>query len=133
MSGRLVTFGLALAAVLAGCGSPRPGGASGGDSASVSVPPPPPADSLALSGPGNVTVWFTVAREARSASGETCVERGLEIRQDTLRRGVPLLYTRQAPTWLGRDAIRAVLYNNCAPTAAYRVDVATVSPQRLKK
>jgi len=129
---RLIRGTLALVVVLSGC-SARPESSPRVDSASVAASPPRPADSLALSGPDHVTVWFTVARPARSASGETCVERALEIRQDTLRRGVPLLYTREAPTQLGRDAIRAVLYNNCAPTAAYRVDFATVSPKRLEK
>jgi hypothetical protein len=125
-------FALALAAVLSGCGSTRQESARGNDAASVATPSGP-ADSLALSGPDQITVWFTAAREARSAGGETCAERALEIRQDTLRRGVPLLYTREAPTLLGKDAIRAVLYNNCVPTAAYRVDFATVSPKRLEK
>jgi len=103
-------------------------------------PPPPstplpselaaPADSLVLEGPGGITVWFTQSREAKDSSGATCQERALEVRQDTARRGVGLLYTREAPTLLGRDAMRAVLYNNCAPGPAYRVDFATLSPRR---
>jgi hypothetical protein len=93
--------------------------------------PPRPADSLALRAGDGWEVWFTLAREARHADGTHCVERALEFRRDTVRRGIPLLYTREAPTALGQDAIRAVLYNHCAPTAAYRVDFATVSPSRL--
>ncbi len=110
---------------LAGCGQAPP------------PPPPdppaaaPPADSLVLEAPGGVTVWFTVAREATDSAGAQCIERALEVRVDTARRGVPLLYTREAPTLLGRDAMRAVLYNRCVPAAAYRVDFATVSPRRL--
>jgi hypothetical protein len=90
-----------------------------------------PADSLVLQGPGGVEVWFTLAREATSPEGEPCLERALEVRADSTSRGVPLLYTREAPTLLGDDAIRAVLYNNCAAGAAYRVDFATVSPRRI--
>lgn len=117
---------------LAGC-APAERPQPPADSTPRVAPPPRPADSLALKGPGKVEVWFTAAREAKSAAGEPCIERALEIREDTLHRGVPLLYTREAPTLLGKDAIRAVLYNNCAPTAAYRVDFATVSPKRLPK
>ena len=130
---KLIAFTLALAAALSGCGSTRQESAARGNDSASAGTPPRPADSLALSGPDNITVWFTAVREARSVAGETCAERALEIRRDTLRRGVPLLYTREAPTLLGRDAIRAVLYNNCAPTAAYRVDFATVSPKRREK
>jgi hypothetical protein len=53
------------------------------------------------------------------------------VRQDATRRGVGLLYTREAPTLLGADAMRAVLYNNCAAGPAYRVDFATLSPKRI--
>ena len=98
---------------------------------SVAAPPPAPADSLVLEGPDGVTVWFTDARTATAADGSPCLERALQVRQDSIRRGVPLLYTREAPTLMGRDAIRAMLYNNCEPVAAYRVDFATISPQRL--
>ena len=71
------------------------------------------------------------ARSATAADGASCLERALTIRHDTLARGVPLLYTREAPTALGKDAMRAVLYNHCAPVAAYRVAFATISPKRL--
>jgi hypothetical protein len=95
------------------------------------APPPPPPDSLALVAPDGWEVWFTSQREATSAEGEPCVERALEIRRDTVRKRIPLMYTREAPTALGTDAIRAVLYNHCVPAGAYRVDFATVSPVRL--
>ena len=62
-----------------------------------------------------------------------CHERALEVRQDTVRRGVGLFYTREAPTRLGKDAMRGVLYNNCVPGAAYRIDFATLSPKRIDK
>ena len=93
--------------------------------------PAPPADSLVLEAPGGITVWFTQAREARDSLGAPCLERALEVRQDTTRRGVGLLYTREAPTLLGTDAMRAVLYNGCNPGPAYRVDFATLSPRRI--
>ena len=113
---------------LAACtgGSPRPAPPD-----SAPAVPPAPADSLVLEGPGGVTVWFTDARDATAPDGTACRERALQIRQDSTRRGVPLLYTREAPVLMGQDAIRAVLYNNCEPVAAYRVDFATISPKRL--
>jgi hypothetical protein len=89
------------------------------------------ADSLVLEAPGGITVWFTQAREAEDSAGVTCQERALEVRRDTTRRGVGLLYTREAPTLLDQDHMRAVLYNNCEPGPAYRVDFATLSPRRI--
>jgi hypothetical protein len=114
--------------LLAACTGGPPGNALRD---SVATAPPAPADSLVLEGPGGVTVWFTDAREATAPDGTPCHERALQIRQDSTRRGVPLLYTREAPVLMGKDAIRAVLYNNCEPVAAYRVDFATISPKRL--
>ena len=100
-----------------------------------STPPPAqvarPADSLVLEVPGGITVWFTQSRDAKDSLGVPCIERALEVRQDTSHRGVGLLYTREAPTLLDKDAMRAVLYNNCIPGAAYRVDYATLSPRRI--
>jgi hypothetical protein len=122
-----------LAIALAAACTPAPEGGASGDATSGNVAEVAlaPADSLVLQGPGGVEVWFTHTREATSLEGEPCLERALEIRAGSTRRGVPLLYTREAPTLLGDDAIRAVLYNNCAAGAAYRVDVATVSPRRI--
>jgi hypothetical protein len=94
-------------------------------------PPPAPADSLVLEAPGGITVWFTQSRGAKDSLGTECSERALEVRQDTTRRGVGLLYTREAPTLLDQDAMRAVLYNNCVAGPAYRVDFATLSPRRI--
>lgn len=116
-----------LALVMACTGAPQP------PADAVEEIPPAPADSLVLAAPGGVTVWFTVARPATAADGATCEERALEVRTGATRRGVPLLYTREAPTLLGEDAMRAVLYHDCVAAAAYRVDFATVSPQRLAR
>ena len=93
--------------------------------------PSPPSDSLVLEAPGGITVWFTQSRVAKDSTGAECHERALEVRQDTTRRGVGLLYTREAPTVLDKDAMRAVLYNNCVAGPAYRVDFATLSPRRI--
>lgn len=105
-----------------------------GDKPAVEHQPPQPSqpsDSLVLEVPGGITVWFTQSRVARDSTGAECHERALEVRQDTTRRGVGLLYTREAPTVLDKDAMRAVLYNNCVAGPAYRVDFATLSPRRI--
>ena len=86
---------------------------------------------MVLEAPGGITVWFTQSREAKDSSGAPCHERALEVRRDSTRRGVGLLYTREAPTLIDKDAMRAVIYNNCRPGAAYRVDFATLSPRRI--
>ena len=62
-----------------------------------------------LEAPGGITVWFTQSREAKDSSGATCHERALEVRRDSTRRGVGLLYTREAPTLIDKDAMRAVI------------------------
>ena len=126
------TLGTVLAACYRG---ERPEGGTG-DTARPTVSPSGrpsvrPTDSLVLQAPNGVTVWFTVTRESRDPAGTPCFERALEVRRGTLRGGVPLLYTREAPTLLDSGAMRAVLYNNCRPGPAYRVDFATVSPARL--
>jgi hypothetical protein len=96
-------------------------------------PPPAPSDSLVLEAPGGITVWFTQSRTVKDSTGKECQERAIEVRQDTTRRGVGLFYTREAPTLLGKDAMRGVLYNNCAAGPAYRIDFATLSPKRIEK
>lgn len=123
---------LPLLIALAACTpAPEAGGAGDATSGAAAETAALPADSLVLQGPGGVEVWFTHTREATSPDGEPCLERALEVRAGSTSRGVPLLYTREAPTLLDGDAMRAVLYNNCAAGAAYRVDFATVSPRRI--
>ena len=123
---------LPLLIIAAAC-SPAPQANSSGDAnaGTAQETAVAPADSLVLQGPDGVEVWFTLAREATAPGGESCLERALEVRAGAERRGVPLLYTREAPTLLDDGAMRAVLYNNCTAGAAYRVDFATVSPRRI--
>ena len=120
-----------LVVLLASACSPTPRADTPSDASAEAGAAPVPADSLVLRGPGDVEVWFTDARQATSPDGVPCLERALEVRAGGVGRGVPLLYTREAPTLLGDDAMRAVLYNSCTAGAAYRVDFATISPKRL--
>ncbi len=118
---------LLLALGVCGCRGSGPGRPE--ETAAV-VQVQPPADSLVLQ-VGAIEVWFTDAREERSATGESCLERALEIREGAERRQVPLLYSREAPTPIDDTTMRAVLYRRCEPAAAYRVDYATASPRRI--
>ena len=100
-------------------------------------PPPPEAavapsftDSLILSAPGGITVWLAEGRRATDSSGAACLERTIEIRRDTSRIKVPLLYTISAPTLLNDSTLRAELALNCRPADAYRVNLKTGRPTR---
>jgi hypothetical protein len=88
-------------------------------------------DSLLLSAPGGVTIWFTEGRPGADPAGATCVERTLEIRRDTSRIKVPLLYTVTVPTLLDDSTLRAELAHNCQPAEPYRVDLRTGHPTRI--
>jgi hypothetical protein len=89
-----------------------------------------PEESLATTTTAGVEVWFTLSRPARSTDGQSCVERGLEIRRDGRRFPVPLLYTGEAPTLLNDSTIRAMLWTHCRPVTPYRVDLRTGRPVR---
>lgn len=95
-----------------------------------SAGPAQPEDSLATVSPAGQEVWFTLARTGRGPSGRTCVERGLEIRAGGTRTPIPLLYTREAPVLVNDSTIRAVLWTNCRPGDAYRVNLRNGRPVR---
>lgn len=112
--------------LLAACGGERPGKPVGDAEAPTTVTAPP-ADSLALS-IGGAEVWYTLARPGRSASGEPCVDRALEIRRGESRIPVPLLYTGTPPEPVDDTTFRARLSDRCAPGASYLVSLRTGRP-----
>jgi hypothetical protein len=116
------SFSCALA-LICGCGqgetSPRM------ERASSSVKS---ADSLVLTAPSGTEIWFSLARSARSPDGRACTERGLAIQREGRRMQVPLLYTGSAPTLLNDSTLRAMLWINCRPSAAYHVDLRSGRP-----
>lgn len=93
---------------------------------------PQPADSLVLTAPGGVTVWLTEGRPGTNPAGDTCFERTLEIRRDSSRVKVPLLYTVSAPVLLDDSTFRAELARNCRPGDAYRVSLTTGRPTPIR-
>jgi hypothetical protein len=90
------------------------------------------ADSLAGTGPNGLEIWFTLSRSAQSPAGDSCIERGLEIRRAGRRIHVPLLYTREPPIVLDDSTMRAVLSTNCRAVDRYRVDLRSGQPVRLQ-
>lgn len=91
---------------------------------------PAPADSLALTAPGGVEVWYTLAREVQGPDGRSCVDRALEIRRGAVRIPVPLLYTGTPPELVNDSTMRARLSNGCAPGDSYLVSLTTGRPTR---
>lgn len=90
-----------------------------------------PPDSLVLSAASGVTIWFTEGRQGTDVAGNSCYERTLEIRRDTVRIKVPLLYTVTLPRLLDDSTLRAELARDCRPGDAYRVNLRTGQPTRI--
>lgn len=90
----------------------------------------PPPDSLVISSPHGVEVWFTLVRSAKGLDGRLCQERGIEIRRAGTRIAVPLLYTGEPPEFLNDSTMRARLWTNCRAGDAYLVDLRTGRPVR---
>lgn len=81
---------------------------------------------------GPFEFWFTLSRTASDTAGNTCLERGLEIRTDSSQRLVPLLYTREAPVPETDSTVLVHLSNSCAPGDLYRVNLRTAQPVRVR-
>jgi hypothetical protein len=88
----------------------------------------PLADTLVLTAPGGATVWLTEGRPAMSSTGENCIERTIEIRRESSRIKVPLLYTVDIPVLLDDTTIQAMLAEHCRSSRTYRVNLKTARP-----
>jgi hypothetical protein len=120
-----------LAALTAGCGArgePPPDGPPVPDTRAVL---PQPADSMVLTAPGGVTVWLTEGRRSSDSAGTACYERTIEIRRDTSRLKVPLLYTVTLPVLLDDTTLRAELARDCRATTSYRVSLRDGMPHKI--
>lgn len=124
---------LLLAAAGAGCSGERAQEApadSAPDGAIATAPQP--AESLVLSLGEGGGIWFTIAREATTEDGRSCLERGLEIRDAAGVRLVPLLYTGEAPVPVDDSTVEVHLFRNCRPDALYRVNLRTGQPTPVR-
>ena len=109
-----MTRGLLLSGiVLAACGTngePAPGPPPVVDADAAPAPP----DSQILSAANGVTIWLTEGRRATTPAGSPCLERTLEIRRDTARIKIPLLYTISTPVLLNDSTLRARSRRACS-------------------
>ncbi len=113
------------ASLVVGCGRPQvPEPAA---EAIASAPP----DTMVLAA-GRYRIWLAEGRAAADSSGHPCYERSVEVRTDSSRTKVPLLYVLEGPTSLDRDHVRAVLSYRCRPLAVYRVELATGRPFKIE-
>jgi hypothetical protein len=120
---------LPLAAVIAGCGArgePPPTTLPPVDAGTVQLP-----DSLVLTLPGGNTIWLTEGRRSADSTGKECVERSIEVRRESYRLKVPLLYTLDLPTPLDDTSFKAELYRGCLRMDSYRVLVRDGMPYKL--
>jgi hypothetical protein len=113
--------------LLGACGGEKPSPAPAQQEAAR-----PPADSLALTLPSGVEIWFTASRTATSAEGQGCIERVMEIRDGTTRRLIPLLYTGASPRLINDSTIEADIWLNCRPGNVYQVNVRSGQPVRVR-
>jgi hypothetical protein len=123
-------FGLLVAA--SACGSrpeTRADGARHDSAAAASVV----RDSLVLSAPGGAGVWLTAGRDGRRPDGTTCAERLIEIRRETMRVRVPLLYTGEAPRLVDDSTLEARLWLHCERGDLYRVHLTTGQPVKVTR
>jgi len=123
----LLASGFAM--ILAACGArgePAPSAAP-----EVAQAPPAVADSLVLTLAGGATVWLAEGRRAADSAGAPCFERSVEIRRDTVRIKVPLLFTASLPTRVDDSTFRAELFRDCRPESAYLINIKDGMPHKI--
>jgi hypothetical protein len=124
-----VTKALVLLALVAACGAEPPSSRPVRSDTVASAPASP--DSL-VGRAGPFEFWFTLSRMASDSAGSQCLERGLEIRSDSSRRLVPLLYTREAPVPESDTTALVHLSGSCVPGDLYRINLRTAQPVRVR-
>jgi len=114
--------------MLASCGRKNPGGTPASTTSTTS--PTSQADSLALRLANGTSIWFAGSRADSDGTGRACVEHVMQIRHDSLRIAIPLLYTGALPTVVDDTTIAADLWLHCQPGDRYLVDLRTGRPRR---
>jgi hypothetical protein len=116
--------------LLSACGArgePAPGAVP-----EVEQPPPSAPDSLVLTLAGGATVWLAEGRRAADSAGAECFERSVEIRRDSVRLKVPLLFTGANPTRVSDSVFRAELFHKCRTESAYLINIRDGMPHKIK-
>lgn len=123
---------LALAATALSCGGGDRPDADEAESDDEGMISSSVADSMVLRTAAGYEVWFSGTRPARDDNGQVCVERTMQIRRDTTRINIPLLYTGDPPVLVNDSTIEAAIWLHCRPGNVYRVDLRTGSPVRVR-
>jgi hypothetical protein len=118
------------AIALAGCGGGKSGDTSRLPATDRESFRAPPAESLALRLPNGYSIWLTGSRSDTDSTGRPCIERVMQIRHDSLRIAIPLLYTGTSPTAVDDTTIAADLWLRCRAGDRYLVDLRTGRPRR---
>jgi hypothetical protein len=123
------TAGLLAVALLAACsGGPPEAKSFAADSLQHPKAAPKLPDSLALRAPDGTEIWFTDARSAKAASGEDCIERVMQLRHDSTRVAIPLLYTAEVPRMVNDTLAETHIFLNCKPGNLYRINLRNGQP-----
>lgn len=122
----LASASLILLAACGARGEPPPGELPGAEQAPPAVP-----DSMVLTMAGGATVWLAEGRRAVDSAGTPCFERSVEVRRDSVRLKVPLLFTASLPTRVDDSIFRAELFRDCRPESAYKISIRDGMPHKI--
>lgn len=123
---------LALAATALSCGGSDRTDAAGEEPDDEGMVTSNVTDSMILRTRAGDEVWYSGSRPARDDNGQVCVERTLQIRRDSTRINIPLLYTGAPPVLVNDSTIEAAIWLHCRPGNIYRVSLRTGSPVRVR-
>jgi predicted small lipoprotein YifL len=121
-------------AALAACGRERPPAEAPTppDTAQGSTAYPTLPDTLVLTAPGGVQVWYSGARRDADSLGAACLVRGLVLVRDSTRTLVPLLMTGVPPEVVNDTTMRARIWLHCRPGNTYDINLRTGTPTRIR-
>jgi hypothetical protein len=123
---------LALAATALSCGGGDRGDAAEAEPDDEGMISSNVTDSMILRTRAGYEVWYSGSRPARDDNGQVCVERAMQIRRDTSRINIPLLYTGAPPVLVNDSTIEAAIWLHCRPGNLYRVDLRNGLPVRVR-
>jgi hypothetical protein len=124
--------GAVLLSLLAACGGEQPHAAPPAGERAANPEYPSLPDSLVLTAPGGIEVYFSGARVGTDSAGTSCMERGLVLVHGGTRTLVPLLMTGVPPTLVNDTTIRARIWLHCRPGNTYDVNLRTGVPTRIR-
>ncbi len=127
------TAALVTLAVLSACKgaeTPRAGAPATLDATDTSSAMVPTPETHLFDLADSTQVWLVTGREARSSTGGTCLEQGIQLRKGPLKIPVPLLYTSTMPEVVNGQLV-AKLSKDCVSGATYSIDPKTGQPSLM--